>query len=190
MQRPDEEKRKTILRVARDLFSRRPFHEVRLDDIAAAAKVGKGTLYIYFASKDAIYLDLVIETYDELLTDLRAIAETENACGWAEIEDIVRRVTRWTLRHPAVSDIVRAGMHPSGADAMRQRRRALAELIERVLRRATDSGAIVDPTPEVTAQFIPAMARSVVTHGRKSLKADELSTRILDVLARGIRRAS
>jgi TetR/AcrR family fatty acid metabolism transcriptional regulator len=48
-----------ILDAAVRLFGARRFHEVRMDDIAAEARVGKGTLYRYFTDKDELYFKLV-----------------------------------------------------------------------------------------------------------------------------------
>jgi AcrR family transcriptional regulator len=48
MQRLDEAKRKAITKSAARMFAARPFHEVRLDDVAASAKISKGTVYLYF----------------------------------------------------------------------------------------------------------------------------------------------
>ena len=188
MQVPDLEKRKAIIRTAQDLFSRRPYHEVRLDDVAAAAKVGKGTLYVYFTSKDHLYLELVGEAFDTLLADCEQIADDESAPAWPALEDLVRRVAKWTLKHPTIFDIIRSGVSPAGNDAMRARRRKLASLIERVIRRGVANVEIDDPSPELTANFIPAMARSGAVFGRSTLKTEELSTRIMAVLAGGIRR--
>ena len=56
MQRPDEQKRQLIIDTAARFFATQPFHKVRLDDVAAAAQVGKGTLYIYFKSKEDLYV--------------------------------------------------------------------------------------------------------------------------------------
>jgi AcrR family transcriptional regulator len=46
--------RSQILSAAIDLFSRRGLDAVTIDDIAAAADVGKGTIYNYFATKEDI----------------------------------------------------------------------------------------------------------------------------------------
>ena len=51
MQRPHEEKRRLVLAAAAKRFASHPSHKVRLDDIAAEARVGKGTLYTYFETK-------------------------------------------------------------------------------------------------------------------------------------------
>src|ERR1700722_8181494 len=48
-----------MLEAAGRLFGTRRFHEVRMEDIAAEAEVGKGTLYRYFADKEELYLGLL-----------------------------------------------------------------------------------------------------------------------------------
>ena len=48
-----------VLDAAAQLFGLRRFHEVRMEDIAAEAEVGKGTLYRYFADKEELYLGLL-----------------------------------------------------------------------------------------------------------------------------------
>lgn len=45
-----------ILDAARGIFARKGFEAATMDDIAAAAGVGKGTLYLYYRSKRDIYL--------------------------------------------------------------------------------------------------------------------------------------
>ena len=151
MQRPDEEKRRTILRVARDLFSRKPYHEVRLDDVAASAHVGKGTLYIYFESKDHLYLELVTEAFDVLLHEIDQRIKTNHDTNWRLLEDTVRLLAKWTSRHPTMFDLIRSNLHPVRRDAIRQRRRRLGELFEAVLKRAVESNEICDAQPELTA---------------------------------------
>lgn len=188
MQRPDEEKRKTILRAARDHFSRKPYHEVRLDDVAAAAKVGKGTLYIYFESKDHLYLELVTEAFDVLLDDIGGRVEANRGSNWDLLKDTIQLLSKWMMKHPTMFDLIRSNIHPVRRDALRQRRRRLGELFEQVLTMARDSGEIVDDQPELTAQFIPAMIRSGVVWGRRCLSADDLARQVMTVLEGGIRR--
>lgn len=190
MQRPHEEKKRNILRVARDLFSRRPYHEVRLEDIAADAQVGKGTLYIYFESKDHLYLELVTEAFDLLLQEIDQRIEANVDSNWKLLEDTVLLLARWMYRHPTMFDLVRSNIHPTHRDALRQRRRRLGELLETVLRRAADSGEIADAQPELTAQFIPAMVRAGVVWGRRGLKACDLTRHVLLLLDQGVRRRS
>src|SRR5688572_31492436 len=71
MQRLDENKRRHITNAAVRLFAQRPFHEVKLDDVAAAARVGKGTLYLYFKNKHDLYVTLIQDGFAELVDGLR-----------------------------------------------------------------------------------------------------------------------
>src|SRR4051794_12024636 len=60
-----------ILQAAGHLFGAQRFHEVRMEDIAAEAEVGKGTLYRYFTDKEELYLALVARSADQMLVRLR-----------------------------------------------------------------------------------------------------------------------
>src|SRR5947209_19195396 len=48
-----------ILAAAAKLFATHRFHEARMEDVAALAEVGKGTLYRYFKDKEQMYLALL-----------------------------------------------------------------------------------------------------------------------------------
>jgi AcrR family transcriptional regulator len=63
---PDPERRALILRVARQHFAQAGFTSATMADIARAAEMGVGSLYVYFPTKDAIALTLVQTYLDEL----------------------------------------------------------------------------------------------------------------------------
>src|SRR4051812_27425030 len=71
MQVPNEKKRRQITDAAARMFATRPFHKVKLSDIAAAAGVGKGTLYVYFASKEDLYFGLIYEAFAGMVDRLK-----------------------------------------------------------------------------------------------------------------------
>jgi AcrR family transcriptional regulator len=52
-------KRQVILDAALDEFSARGFADARIDDVAERAGVAKGTIYLYFKDKDALFQELV-----------------------------------------------------------------------------------------------------------------------------------
>lgn len=53
------ERREAILAAALDEFVAKGFAAARLDDIAARAGVAKGTIYLHFADKEALFQELV-----------------------------------------------------------------------------------------------------------------------------------
>ena len=56
-----ENRRACILNAARCVFARQSYAETVVDDIAGQAGIGKGTLYLYFKSKEEIFLAALIE---------------------------------------------------------------------------------------------------------------------------------
>src|SRR5437763_15097284 len=57
-----DERRAQLLEVGLDLFSTRPYDEVRIDEVAARAGVSRGLLYHYFPTKRDFYVDVVRES--------------------------------------------------------------------------------------------------------------------------------
>jgi AcrR family transcriptional regulator len=52
-------RREAILSAALDEFSARGFAAARLDDVAKRAGVAKGTIYLHFRDKDALFQEIV-----------------------------------------------------------------------------------------------------------------------------------
>ena len=57
----DSRKTQRIIDAAAQLFAERHYHEVRMEDIAAKANVAKGTLYLHFKDKEALYVGLILD---------------------------------------------------------------------------------------------------------------------------------
>jgi AcrR family transcriptional regulator len=55
------QRRAAILNAARTVFARQGYASTVVDDIARQAEIGKGTLYLYFPSKEQIYLAALLE---------------------------------------------------------------------------------------------------------------------------------
>jgi AcrR family transcriptional regulator len=57
-----DERKDQILNAAEQVFTKKGFDQTRMDDIAGQTGLGKGTLYLYFKSKD----DLIIAILDRI----------------------------------------------------------------------------------------------------------------------------
>jgi AcrR family transcriptional regulator len=64
------EKKKVIAEVAEKLFHRYGYAKTSLEDIAREAKLGKGTIYYYFNSKEDIFFEVVREHTDKFYSKL------------------------------------------------------------------------------------------------------------------------
>jgi TetR/AcrR family transcriptional regulator, regulator of autoinduction and epiphytic fitness len=58
-------KRDRIIAAALRLFARQPYQEVTMDSVARLAEVAKGTLYLYFDSKEALYLGILTDGFEK-----------------------------------------------------------------------------------------------------------------------------
>ena len=72
-----EGKKNNILRAARKLFFDRGFKFVTVDSIAAKAGVSKGSIYLYFDSKEEIYAQVLITDNIELNKNIRIFSTKE-----------------------------------------------------------------------------------------------------------------
>jgi AcrR family transcriptional regulator len=66
-------RREQLVALGSEMFSERPFDEVSIDDIAAAAGISKGLLYHYFPSKRDFYVAVVRQAADEM----KVVTETD-----------------------------------------------------------------------------------------------------------------
>jgi AcrR family transcriptional regulator len=63
-------RRRSILDAARSVFFESGFQLATVDDVAARAEVSKGTVYLYFESKETILAHLLLEGLDDLIAVL------------------------------------------------------------------------------------------------------------------------
>ena len=71
-----EEKRRAIVKAAMDLLAERGIENVSTGDIAARARVGKGTMYIYFPSKEDLLREVALSVYESFVRDVEAATES------------------------------------------------------------------------------------------------------------------
>jgi AcrR family transcriptional regulator len=96
-----EDKREAILAAALELFAVRGFHGTPVPLIAERARVGAGTVYRYFESKETIVNELYREKKRQLasalLADLPASAPTRQV-----FHEVWVRLGRFAEQHPEV----------------------------------------------------------------------------------------
>ncbi len=68
-------RKEQILQAARATFAETGWHRATVDSVAERAQVGKGTIYLYFESKEAILAELVLQALAELAARLRLASE-------------------------------------------------------------------------------------------------------------------
>jgi len=72
------DKRKTILKVSKALFSRFGLVKTTVDEIAKLARIGKGTIYHYFKSKEDIFAEVIQKESNTLQDKIQQALNKEN----------------------------------------------------------------------------------------------------------------
>jgi AcrR family transcriptional regulator len=124
MPRPDvsEERTNQIIEAAVKVFAERGIGKARMDDIAQETGVSKGTLYLYFKSKDAIISTILEAFLGRELAQARAVmdaplAPTDKLHQIARmmVEDLKKikpllslyfELMALTMRHEMVRDVI------------------------------------------------------------------------------------
>ncbi len=75
-----------LLEAALGLFVEKGFTATRLEDVAARAGVSKGTLYLYFENKDALFKAVIQEGILPVIAENEAIAARHTGCSFALLE--------------------------------------------------------------------------------------------------------
>jgi AcrR family transcriptional regulator len=86
MRLPAEQRRRQLLDVALDIFAERGFHSTSMDEVALAAGVTKPVLYQHFPSKRALYVELLEDVGNQLLTRLTGATDRAST-GRQRVED-------------------------------------------------------------------------------------------------------
>lgn len=79
-EREKEARRKEIVEAAKALFFECGFQTATMDQVAKRVELSKGTLYLYFSSKEELYVTVFMEGLDELNRFLRQASESVD--GW------------------------------------------------------------------------------------------------------------
>lgn len=83
----DEEKRKKILDAATKVFARVGFSNTRIQDVAQEAGIAHGTVYLYFKSKDDLFISIFQESLGELIGYISSEVQKKDSA-----EDKLRRM--------------------------------------------------------------------------------------------------
>lgn len=184
----DPGKRSQILRAAADVFSTREFHTVPVDDIATAAGVGKGTLYLYFPTKEQLFYATILEALDVLLIEL------ETAIRGRSGDDALRAFTRslvgffWRRRHLAV--LMHRYEHkqrePEG-EAWRLRRGRLLTLVRTALQPEARAAGLGAADTLLAAEMLLALIRAAILNQRERDDPERSVALVVDFFLHGLR---
>jgi AcrR family transcriptional regulator len=171
-----EDRRAELLALGADVFGKRPYDEVRIDEIAERAGVSRALMYHYFPDKRAFFAAVVKDEADRLY----AATNNPPPTGMTMFEEIKAGVLAYMAYHqqnPEAAWAAYVGLGRSdpvllGIDE-EAKNRQLQHIMERI-------GEVVDSVPG--AKLEPDVERDlrVILHGWLAFTFETCRQRIID----------
>jgi AcrR family transcriptional regulator len=176
-----------ILDTAARLFAGAHFHEVRMEDIASEADVGKGTLYRYFRDKEELYLALLSRAAQQMHERLHETLG-EDLEPVAKLQALVDMTLEFFDEQRHVFEIIQQVEASRGTNHPWQRARdSLLKETVGVFAEAKRRGDFTVADPPLTALMLLASVRAVIRFGPKP-RPDGLGRQIVDTILNGAAR--
>jgi AcrR family transcriptional regulator len=140
------ERRQQILNHARDVFAKRGYYAAKIDDIVTAAGIARGTFYLYFEDKRAIFEEIVDRVFTRLgMTILRVDPADPGRNVGSQILENIRRIVALLLEDRPTTKIMLSDA--VGVDAAFDRKLLsfydeVATLLEQALRDGQALGVV------------------------------------------------
>ncbi len=184
-------KREEILESASRVFAEKEFHQVLIDDVAALAGVGKGTVYRYFRTKEELYFETILQAFDDLHV-LLVRTSSKQASATARLDRIAREILQftWERRHLfslLQSDERRFAMREAD---LRKRREDIMDLLRKAVLDGIEAREFRGMDARLAAELFRGMIRAANCFRSEDDSLDYLVAEILGIFTRGIARQS
>lgn len=181
-------KKEDIIKIAAKLFSEKSFHDVKMDEIAEELGIAKGTIYLYFKSKEQLYLKILEDSHESIESILEKEIANDDPSP-IKLKKVLTIIFSFYRRNLDVLKILSRDEthlikeHYEFTELWRKRR---LKLYEKILDKGIKEGSFTIQNTTLTALIIFGLVRSVMffytTEKDSSIIADE----VYNVISKGI----
>src|SRR6187455_462556 len=183
------------LNAARAVFGKKGFHDASIEEIAEMAEVAKGTVYLYYKSKNDLYLEALRFGIESLVNELKTRPDSAGSCL-----ETLRLLTRTKIGffeenrdffRIYYSELGKLPAHPAGLTLVRDLYTEQAEVFQRVLRQGIKRREVRPLDIEKTAFAIADLTRGIAMQrllGMSSTRLEDDVEFIVNVIWKGIAR--
>ncbi|MCA9676986.1 MAG: TetR/AcrR family transcriptional regulator [Kofleriaceae bacterium] len=191
------ERRRQILEAAKEVFAEAGYHEASINAIIERAHIARGTFYLYFDGKAAVFDALLDEAMRELRARITRIDVEDPAAPppHLQLRDGLVRVLDYVLGDRLLATILLSGTTATEAEAANRAGAFFGE-VRSVIRTALEQGIqmkLVRPcNVEVTSAALLGLVRGVVEHLVTTASppaATEVVAEMIAVALRGVLNA-
>lgn len=193
---PKSERRQQILSVARDVFARRGYHQTTIDDIALQAGVARGTFYLYFEDKRAIFSDLIDRFASQLsMAIVRIVTDDPERSVADQVRENIRAIIGTCLMERSMTKILftdAVGIDPAFDRKLFTFYDMVVQLLAESLKDGQALGIVDEGEPRVLAYLtigaLKELLYQAVTLGYSEESADVLTQQMFSFLSGGYLR--
>ena len=199
-EREKENRRETILNAAESVMLANGLHGLNIDLIAQETELAKGTIYLYFKSKEEILSTLSIKARRLLLKEFKKI-EQKGISPIEQIKELVRTNYEFYKTNPLYYDLVSLyevnntlteteEMHESGQD--------ISNLIVNIVNKAKEDGSL---NPNINPHYFSfciwgmtvgvfqlIKVRGVLMSEQMAISEENLLNTFMETLENGIKK--
>jgi len=188
-----EERRRELLDAARDVFVQKGFQAATIDDIALEASVARGTFYLYFDDKRAVFEALVDRFLVAIGQCVKSIELGPDAPPPVDqLRANIRRVVEQCLAEPTIVKLAlfdATGLDPDLDEKLHGFYEGLRTLIDESLQQGQELGMVRPGDRRVMVAVGLGGLKEVLVdavEGRIAADADALTEEIMRFLAGGL----
>jgi AcrR family transcriptional regulator len=161
-----QERREQILAAAQTIFAEHGFADAPMATIAKEAGVSKGTVYLYFASKDELIAALLDEFLAESLTYLQTLVDQKEMKVHGRLMAYVRAVSRQMAADSSMLSIAYefyalAARSPAVHSALQGYFAQYVQVLETLLQQGVESNEFAHMDVATTAVLLVAIMEGV-----------------------------
>ena len=151
-----DDKRGALLTAAAAVFAERDFHQVQVSDVAERAGVGKGTVYLYFPTKDDLHAAALEASLDGIRLEVEAAVSADTPVE-VTLRQIVLAVLRFFWKRQHLLTVIQHYEHGKNGRRAYLRRQRVVRAVEGVLARTASAAPSGAPS---AAAFLLGMGRA------------------------------
>jgi AcrR family transcriptional regulator len=181
-------RKEDIMRAAANLFSKKSYHDVTMDQIAEQVGVAKGTIYLYFESKENLYLGILEHTHETIESIL--VKEIEkNAPAPQKLKKVLTLIFQFYFENMDVLRILTRDEtrlikeHYEFTERWRYRR---LKLYRKILEKGIKEGSFRPANTELMALIIFGLVGSVMFFYPTDKSAGEIAEEVFSMISEGI----
>lgn len=126
-----EIKRQKILNSAIQILNRKEYHQCPIDEIAKNACVAKGTVYLYFQSKEALYFSIFYQMIDRVKGIVEDV-QKNNLSASRQLYLVLERISSFIDANRNIFLAIRQQMEPSEKKPQQEFFQKIGELIKAI----------------------------------------------------------